>query len=255
MAATIREKYLALDMHSFSKEQLVESVIQSSRRIITSDFDIYHHRDHLFYVKADCRPARLDAPFFLYQVPVDERDLPESWRQKGFQLMKFTYAWFGFRVGKHGCAMKIPRPFPLRYLRTGQYIPNVVTLWEGEAWSDPHRGGQERPEFPALTGTRIIRADFDVYLKDRKLVYYKADCSPTDREASFFLQVTPTDATVLPRDRVRSGVDRLEFNTCTTERRLPAYAIRSIRTGQYVPGKGPLWEGEFTMAQKVSEQD
>ena len=248
VAATIREKYLALDMNSSSKEQLIEFVIQSSRRIITSDFDIYHHRDHLFYVKADCRPARLEVPFFLYWVPVDERDLPEFWRQKGFELWKFSYAWPGFKVGKHGCAMKVRFPFPVRYIRTGQYVPDVVTLWEEEAWLAPHGGREERPEFPAITGTRIIRADFDVYLKGRKLVYYKADCGPGDREPPFFLQVTPTDPTVLPRDRVRYGVDRLEFNTCTTERRLPAYAIRHIRTGQYT-NEGRLWEVEFTFDQ------
>ena len=79
-------------------------------------------------------------------------------------------------------------------------------------------------------------------------MYHKAECGPADREAPFFLQVTPTDETVLPPDRRQAGFDSLDMDSCTIERNLPAYAVRHIRTGQYT-GKRLLWEIEFSLEQ------
>ena len=246
--ATIREKYLTLEMSTPSKEEFIKMVAQPDKRIIASDFDIYLHQDRLFYVKEDCRPADMEAPFFLHVVPVDERDLHRRRDyQRGFSRGYFKFTEQASRIGGHGCIFRWTFHYPVRYIRTGQYVPDEGRRWEGEAWLAPHDGGEKRPALPAVAGTRIIRADFDVYLNGRRLTYHKADCGPADREAQFFLQVTPTDATVLPRARVRSGVDRLEFNPCTIERRLPAYAIRHIRTGQYLPDEGWLWDVEFSL--------
>ena len=248
-AAEIREKYLALDMSTPSKEDLIKSATRPDRRIITSDFDVYIHHNDLFYVKTDCRRGDLEAPFFLHMIPVDEQDLRDPQRSLGFNRQSFKFAERGFRLGRHGCATKRPLPSPVRYIQTGQYILDEGRLWEGEGWIAPPSVGEERPKFPVAGGKRIIRSDFDVYLDGRRLVYHKADCGPADRAAPFFLQVTPTDATVLPPDRGQAGFDSQDINSCTIERQLPAYAIRSIRTGQFVPGEGQLWEAEFTPAQ------
>ena len=248
-AAAIREKYLALNYGASPEDEIIKLVTQSGRLAIASDFDVYHYLNQLFYVKANCRQADMETPFFLHVIPVDKRDFRKHERERGYVAQQFGFAKRGFKTERNVCVITIQLPsWPVRYIRTGQYVPDEGRRWEGEAWLAPHGGGEERPEMPAVAGTRIIHSDFDVYLKGRQLVYHKADCGPADREPSFFLQVTPTDPTVLPRDRVRSGVDRLEFNTCTTERRLPAYAIRSIRTGQYT-NDGLLWEEEFTFDQ------
>ena len=249
--ATIREKYLALDMSNPSKEEFIKMVAQPDKRIIASDFDIYLHQDRLFYVKEDCRQADMEAEFFLHVIPVYKKSLlREFHRKRGFhRKLPFRFAQQGLRIGKHGCAvMSRPILYPSRYIRTGQYLPDGRRVWEGEGWIDPNNRGEERPEFPAVPATRIIDADFDVYLDGRLLVYHKADCGPADREPPFFLQVTPTDATVLPQDRRQAGFAQLDFNACTIERRLPAYAIRHIRTGQYTE-EGRLWEAAFTLEQ------
>ena len=251
-AAEIREKYLALDIRTPSKEKLIKWVTRPHRRIITSDFDVYLYRNDIFYVKEDCRRANLEAPFFLHMIPVDERALRVHRRSRGFERLLFDFAKRGFRIGRHGCATKTPLRFPIRYIRTGQYVPDEGRLWEGEGWIDPPSVEEEKPKFPVAAGPRIIRSDFDVYLDGRQLVYHKADCGPADRAAPFFLQVTPVDATVLPRDRRQAGFDSLAMNSCTIERRLPAYAIRHIRTGQYAPDESPLWAGEFTFDQVIA---
>ena len=250
-AAEIREKYLALDMSNALKDvqdDLIQLATQPNRRIIASNFDVYLYRNEIFYVKADCRRGDMEAPFFLHMIPVDERALRGHHHKRGFDRRGFEFAKWGIRIGRHDCATKMPLPYPVRYIRTGQYVRDEGILWEGESWIGPHGGEEERPKFPAAAGKRIIQSDFDVYLDGRGLVYHKAECGPADREAPFFLQVTPTDATVLPLDRRQVGFDSLDENSCRIEKSLPVYAIRHIRTGQFVPGKkDPLWKVEFSL--------
>ena len=94
---------------------------------------------------------------------------------------------------------------------------------------------------------RIIHSTYDVYLEGKTLVYVKERCRPADREPTFFLQVTPVDDRVLAPDLRPQGFDTVYFNRCTKEVELPLYAIRHIRTGQFVWNEGRLWEGAFTM--------
>ncbi len=251
-AAAIRGKYLALDMSSLSKDEFIKSATQPGTRIVNADFDVHLYQNTLFYLKEDCR-IKKKAPFFLHVIPVDEESLSESQRQRGFERRQLRYApGLEFRIEGYGCVLQIPLPsYPVRYIRTGQYVRDEGILWEGEGWIDPHGVGEERPKFPVVAGTRIIDADFDVYLDGRHLVYHKAECGPADREAPFFLQASPVDETVLQRDRRQSESDTQgDFsNSCTIERWLPRYAIRHIRTGQYVPDEGVLWEAAFTLDQ------
>ena len=265
-AAAIREKYLALDMSTPSKEEFTKSATQPDKRIVASDFDVYFHQNHLFYVREDCRQANLGAPFFLHMIPIDERHLRENRRQLGFNRRTFKWSLLhGYTFGRHGCTIKIPLKYPVRYIQTGQYVPDEGRLWEGAAWIGRTGSGEERPEFPVAAGKRIIRSDFDVYLDGRQLVYHKADCGPADRAARLFLHVTSVDETDLPPKRTPRGFDNLDFRHpdvfnidefgCTSTQRLPPYAIGRIRTGQYMPGRGPLWEGKFAMKEDVLGQD
>lgn len=104
---------------------------------------------------------------------------------------------------------------------------------------------------------RILASNFDVYLDGRRLIYVKDVCSPGDTKEMFFLHVTPVDDKDLPEARVKAGFENLDFNqrgirvgqqSCMVIKRLPDYAIGHIRTGQHVPGKNILWQGEVTIA-------
>ena len=247
-AATIRERYLAFDLSGSWKKEFIEQLMaRPDKRVIASDFDVYLDRNHLIYVKEGCHQTDTQALFFLHMVPVITNDLFHLRVKRSFNHWQFEFAKRGFRIEGYGCFAKVELPrYPIRYIRTGQYVPDAGRRWEGEAWIAPHGSGAERPALPAVAGERLIRADFDVYLNGRQLVYHKAQCGPADREPPFFLQVTPTDASVLPPDRRPAGVARLDFGACTTERELPAYAIRHIRTGQYT-AEGRLWEVEFPL--------
>ena len=240
--SAIRGKYQALGDRNILTERARKVLTAPEKRIVRSVFDIYSDQQVLFYTKKDCSPADMEAKFFLHAVPVNLRDLPERERQQGFTRRQFNPGPESFMTKRHRCITMTNLPvYPVRYIRTGQYVADEGILWEGEGYIDPHSVGEEKPEFPVTAGNRIIQSDFDVYLNGEYLVYHKTDCGPADREPPFFLHVTPTDETVLSRDRIH-GYDDVDFNnTCRIERQLPAYAIHHIRTGQFTD-EGPLWE-------------
>ncbi len=112
-----------------------------------------------------------------------------------------------------------------------------------------------------ITGNNppIIRSNYDVYLHENTLIYRKEQCRQDDLEAMFFLHLDPVDVNDLPRHRKQRGFDNLDFDiarhgrqsgaTCFAIRILPQYDIAAIRTGQYVPGGGRVWQGEYIVAE------
>ena len=106
-------------------------------------------------------------------------------------------------------------------------------------------------------GERVVRADWDVYRKGRKLTYFKKPCAPADTQAKFVLHVTPADPADLPPDRQRYGYDSRSFyfdwvgvqlaDQCIATVLLPDYPIGRIRVGQWISSENrTLWEAEFS---------
>ena len=107
-----------------------------------------------------------------------------------------------------------------------------------------------------VSGEPVIRSDFDVYLRENRLVYFKEPCVRADIKARFFLHLYPVDVNDLPDHRKQYGFDNLDFNfiraifdgKCIAKMALPEYDIARISTGQYVPvagGFNNLWKEEF----------
>ena len=102
----------------------------------------------------------------------------------------------------------------------------------------------------------IIRSNYDVYLDDNKVIYVRDSCRQEDIDRHFLLHVYPADEQDLPERRWQHGYDNLDFNfdehgfrrsdKCIAVYPLPPYAIGHIKTGQYVPGEGSIWEGSFS---------
>ena len=121
------------------------------------------------------------------------------------------------------------------------------------------REASARAEYAALVSVEPrIRADFDVYLSDNRLVYAKVPCAHDDTNVQFFLALYPVDVADLPGPRRTHGFDNLDFpfnqhgsrfgDFCLAVVPLPEYEIATIGTGQYVTledGFEHLWEGEF----------
>ena len=111
---------------------------------------------------------------------------------------------------------------------------------------------------PTQPDTLLVASYFQVYLQDNKrLRYVRENCAAMDGELRFFLHLTPRNLADLPPHRREHGYDNLDFSfaevgghlwpeQCQALLRLPDYPIAYLRTGQYVPGAGELWFGEFS---------
>ncbi len=125
------------------------------------------------------------------------------------------------------------------------------------------REAAARAEYAALVSVEPrIRADYDVYLSDNRLVYVKVPCNRDDTGAQFFLALYPVDVADLPGPRRTHGFDNRDFpftrygsrfgDFCRAVVPLPEYAIATIGTGQYVrveDGFEHLWEGEIRLVE------
>ena len=112
----------------------------------------------------------------------------------------------------------------------------------------------------AQAGPPLLDSDYAVhyyagrpYLPDDWLFYVKNPCQPQDRREQFFLHLVPQDPSDLPPDRWQYGFANLDFKfnhyawssreRCIAGIPLPPYPIAQIRTGQYLPDAGPIWQG------------
>ncbi len=211
--------------------------------IIRSDFDVYVNENRLFYFKEPCAPADTEALFFLHVIPGDANDLPDHRKRYDFDNLDFGFEWRGVIFeGKCMAAIALPE-YAITRIRTGQFT-DAGRLWEGEFRFDRY----------FTIKIEVVRSDFDVYLIDNRLFYFKEPCAPADTEALFFLHLIPVDEDDLPDHRKPYGFDNLDFGfewrgvifegKCMAAIVLPEYAITSIRTGQFTDA-GRLWEGEF----------
>ena len=134
--AGIREKYQALGVLSIPMIALAEVL---DTRILRSVFDVYLSDKSLIYYKQDCRLGDVLAPFFLHVTPVDETDLPVGRLQYGYDNWDFRAWRLYVDKERQTCAVKTRLPdYPIRRIRTGQFIEGKASLWEEEAIIDPH---------------------------------------------------------------------------------------------------------------------
>ena len=92
-------------------------------------FDLHRQDNRLIYLRESCAAADMAANFFLHIIPADISDLPAERRPAGFANLDFAFArWGGIFDGK--CLAVVPLPdYPIKEIRTGQYIPGQGELW------------------------------------------------------------------------------------------------------------------------------
>ena len=107
---------------------------------------------------------------------------------------------------------------------------------------------------PGETGPPAV-PDFQVSLAEdgKELRYVREDCAPADADPWFFLHLIPQDWGDLARQDRERGFDNEDFDfwdaggrwrgrECAVSIPLPDYPIAALRTGQHIPGQGPLWQ-------------
>ena len=209
-------------------------------------------RHRLLYAKANCAWAEYETAAFLHITPESLADLPFYLWASGVDNREFLLPRYGVRLGGE-CLAVFPLPdYPIAALLTGQ-----SGIWETHLYppADPSR---LRAAYAALANRQPnARAAFDLYRQDRRLVYLRETCNAADTAANFFLHIIPEDIGDLPADRQAAGFANQDFafaryggffdGKCLAAVPLPDYPIKTLRTGQYVPGRGEVWAAELAV--------
>ena len=237
----------------------IVGIIEKTEPVIRSDFDVYldENENRLIYVREDCRDDDLDAPGFLHVFPMQRADLSDRRRGSAFDNFDFSFGERALRLGRRCVAVRHLPDYPVARIVTGQEVPGKGRVWEGEVNLNLSIAGIMENTQP------VIRSDFDVYLdeNENRLIYVREDCRDDDRETPVFLHVFPMRRADLP-DR-RSAFDNFDFSfgeralrldgQCIAVRHLPDYPVARIVTGQWVPGKGRIWEGEVNLSLSIAD--
>ncbi len=230
--------------------ELRESAADAMRAIAAREnFDLYLRDGRLIYAKEDCGNNAAARRFFLHITPRNVDDLPEERRQAGFDNMDFWFWEYGASSDGE-CLAIAPLPeYEIDGIRTGQFVVGEGSVWG--ATVDVARLRYLRDMANRMERALPVRADFDLHWQDNRLMYAKEDCGKDDTERRFFLHITPRNASDLPPERRRHGIDNLDFwfeeygagsnRKCFAIAPLPEYEIESIRTGQFDADGGTIW--------------
>ena len=97
-----------------------------------ANFDLYIQDNRLIYLRESCAAADTAAGFFLHILPEDGADLPAERQAAGFANLDFDFGrWGGHFDGK--CLATVPLlDYPVKEIRTGQYVPGQGEVWAVE---------------------------------------------------------------------------------------------------------------------------
>ena len=113
----------------------------------------------------------------------------------------------------------------------------------------------------ATAGEPIIRADYDVYLDNRRLVFVRENCAPEEPDAWFGVRIFPRHLETLPPllqhgyssyARIRAHGARVD-NLCLAVLQLPDYARDDLilfrsAAGTYRPAGLPAWSELYSLS-------
>ena len=246
------------ELYSLSRPGLGEIIADHRRNhpppVNQDAFKVFIDRDagrnRLLYAKDNCTPAAYETLVTLHIYPGNRADLPAEHRDNGFDNRDFALSNYGGRPGGACIAVVFLPDYPIAAIRTGQEGIWQVNLYPP---ADPE---QLRAAYAALSAIQLAaRAVFDLYLQDGRLIYLRETCAAADTAAGFFLHIIPVEVTDLPAERRPAGFANLDFafaryggafdGKCLAAVPLPEYPIKTIRTGQHIPGQGEVWAAEL----------
>ena len=248
----------SLDWKLLSRDAAREAMRRAKedgRLLARSAYDLHLADNELVYIQEECDPLGTEQPFRVSVFPERSSDLPEEWRQRGYERFWFNFHWHGALLEEGACVALFPLPdYPIDRIRTGQYIEGEGDLWEAAFSANPERYAAAYRA--AAANAPLAHGAFDLHLLDGDLAYVKEPCEQADTEARFFLHIIPERVVDLPEERRELGFDNLDFRffrngawfdgKCAARVPLPEYPISSIRTGQYLSGVGEIWSADVT---------
>ena len=98
----------------------------------SSTFDLYLQDNRLIYLRETCAAADTAAGFFLHIIPADIADLPAERQDAGFVNRDFAFDQRGGAFDGKCLAVIFLPDYPIKFIRTGQYVPGQGELWAAE---------------------------------------------------------------------------------------------------------------------------
>ena len=215
-------------------------------------FDIYLGGGSLVAVKDSCGREDTEPGFSvqLHLTPADVEDLPHSRQRHGYDSLHIPFQWNGLRSGGKCMVIRALPEYDITQIRVARVEGDSV-LW-GKTFSvvrllvaDEGTGAMD------ATGVeRIIRSQWDVYLRGNRLIYGNRSCRWEDAYKTRF----PLSVYSLDSESGTPALDTLGFEwpqaslqngTCVIERQLPDKDIFAIQTGQVDRDGNLLWEAEY----------
>ena len=231
--------------------------------LIRARFDVYLIDGSLIYTKSQCDESDMEARIFADIFPVDPSDLPNNDKQRGYQVLDFSFGDYGAIAHDGSCRAEVELPdYPLIEIYTAQYVTledGYANIWEGSVYP---LGMNIKADFGKLADLDpIIRSNFDVYIIDDSLIYAKPQCGDEDVAGRFSISIYPVDVNDMPALYWLRGYYAREFKfkrygaiandgSCWAEINLPNFPIASIHLGQYAlakDGGNYLWDGVHTI--------
>ena len=231
--------------------------VTSNHPVITSQFDVYINNNRLTYIKQPCSNADIEAGFFLQTISADAYyDLPSDQHPIKFDNLDFDFQERGIIFGDICLATVTLPDYRAALIKTGQWKSDEGPIWQGEYNTSTPQILNTVQQLQQSGHQPVIKSNFDVYLHENKLIYFKPACTDEDINSRFFLHIYPTNIDDLPRDRQELGFNNFNFSltaqggllqeSCIAAIQLPAYPIDTIDTGQFTP-EGQTWQAELTI--------
>ena len=190
-------------------------------------------------------------------------------------LAGIVYVWYGVellmsqrraatvtgmrRIGAKLSAAISPRPLGswLCAIAIVASIGLTAVSYSRDVFPEAHFEYTYGANAPFAATEPVARAEFDIYIHDGRIYYYKEGCTQEDIGEQFFLHIIPVQEEDLLASRRRHGFENLDFSfrghgvllgeQCAAQIELPKYPIARIHTGQYRPQGPRLWEVEIEM--------
>ena len=109
-------------------DYLDQLTAQAGEPAAQSVFDVYFDGKTITYAKKPCLKKDIGHFFFLHLVPVRQSDLPEDRKPHEFDNLDFLFGDYGVRTGGACLAGRRLPPYPIKWVRTGQYVMGEGTI-------------------------------------------------------------------------------------------------------------------------------
>ena len=139
-AAKQQQRQQRLNRYRLLHESLASGDLDAS--LVRAAFDIHLGGRALTYFKRPCDADDTRAVFFLHVFPVDKSDLPPSRRPFGFNKLGFRFAWSGEFLNGGCIAQRLLPDYPIKRIRTGQYVLGERQLWQAKLLADMPPAGR-----------------------------------------------------------------------------------------------------------------